>query len=117
MTLFTPSVPWRWRSPRARPASVATVPFSMTTPFLVSTSMSLSLSASSGTNCEWTFRVIQESLIALPVSAAVALASCFASLASAFAPSCADANDTVAASITGSANILIAVDFISLLPP
>ena len=117
MTFFTPSVAFAMAIAFARPASLATVPFSMTTPLLVSTSMSLSFSASSGTNCEWTFSVIQESLIAVPVLAAAFFVSCFASLASAFAPSCADANETVAASITGSANILIAVDFICQLPP
>ena len=100
----------------ARPASDATVPLSVTTPDLVSTSMSLSASASSGMNCEWIFSVIHESLIAFPVFLAASFTSCVVSRACCFAPSCADANDTAAASSTGTASILIRIAFISSSP-
>ena len=116
ITLFTPSVAFAIATARARPASLATVPFSITTPFLVSTSMSLFSSVSSGTNWEWIFSVIHESPIAFPVLVAAPLTSCDVSRACAFAPSCADAKDTVAASSTGTASILIPVDFIVALP-
>ena len=47
--------------------------------------MSLFSSVSSGTNCEWTFIVIHESLIAFPVDRDVSLVSCLASRACSFA--------------------------------
>jgi hypothetical protein len=65
-TRTTPSVSRASSFARSRPAADTTVPFSVTTPFFTSTSMSLPSSASSPTNCVFTFVWIHASLIRCP---------------------------------------------------